>query len=387
MLDAAGGTPPDAALRLSAAYVALSPVSRILDALSLLSISQQIALVVTLILITLICSLIRRNVHSRPIRRAGLSMLTVVVVMALLLGAAIVLPRPMASLSVSNPNLLRIDFHSHTNSSHDARRSFTVERNRKWHSDGGFDAAYVTDHGGFTKGASTFAAALAGERANPQLAGGGTVLISAVEVRYRLLFVLVLGMTAADFQLIDEQRHLTEGRLVSGRVPVSIAALPSPLFDLQRDAIEHPPHVVGIELVDGAPRGLGQLDREESEIRRKSSTLGLALVAGSNNHGWGRTVTAWSLLDLANWRSLRTDSLGVTVERTLQSRGASAVRVIERVRPRTFGASLPLTLPILSTQTLLTLTPVERIIWIVWIWVFAFLVTVGRRRQLAHKEH
>ncbi len=50
---------------------------------------------------------------------------------------------------------------------------------------------------------------------------------------------------------------------------------------------------LALELTDAAPRALGELDNKEAEIRRRSATLGVTIVAGSNNHGWGRTVAAW----------------------------------------------------------------------------------------------
>lgn len=377
VVDATTGRPTaDALLDLPTGYVFLSPLSRSLDALSLLSIVQQVALLLSLIGIAVVCAVVVSRLRDGPgslqrtLRWSGFT----VGVLALLNVAALVAPRPMASLAVSHPRLLRVDFHSHTNASHDARKGFTPEANRKWHRDGGFDVAYVSDH-------RTYSGAALGESHNPPVAGSGTVLLSALEARYHGMFTIILGIKAVDSALINRRRHLLPGLLRSGRQPLSIAAIPGPLSDVEPIARDEPPNFAAIELVNAAPRGLGQRDREELEIRRRSAALGLAMVAGSNNHGWGRTVAAWSLIDIDGWKSLPPDSLGVLIEGQLRQQTPGSVRISERVRPRTSGMMLPLTLPVILTQTLRTLTLGERAVWILWIWSVGAVAAVARGRR------
>ncbi len=42
--------------------------------------------------------------------------------------------------------------------------------------------------------------------------------------------------------------------------------------------------------------------------------------------------------------------------------------------------TLPLTVPVLAGQTLMTLTAGERVVWIVWIWAVVLLQSLIRRR-------
>src|SRR5258708_4113932 len=58
----------------------------------------------------------------------------------------VLVPRPMAKLVASDPAVLLIDFHSHSQISHDGRSSFTPELNMHWHQDQGYNAAFITDH-------------------------------------------------------------------------------------------------------------------------------------------------------------------------------------------------------------------------------------------------
>ena len=49
----------------------------------------------------------------------------------------------MARLRVGDPDVLVVDFHSHTEASHDGRRGFTDADDRAWHHDAGFDAREI----------------------------------------------------------------------------------------------------------------------------------------------------------------------------------------------------------------------------------------------------
>jgi hypothetical protein len=63
--------------------------------------------------------------------------------------AAVLLPRPVPRLTTSEPHedgLTIVDYHSHTERSHDGRHGWTLERLGDWHAEQGFQAAYVTDH-------------------------------------------------------------------------------------------------------------------------------------------------------------------------------------------------------------------------------------------------
>ena len=90
-------------------------------------------------------------------------------------------------------------------------------------------------------------------------------------------------------------------------------------------------------------------------------------------------------MQIDNWRALPPDSVGLLIENELRKRGGAAVRVIERVRPRTHGLTLPLTVPVLAGQTLMTLTVGERIVWIMWIWAVVLLRSLIRRRTNARR--
>ena len=355
-------------LAVPPAYVALSPVSRTLDALSLLSTAQSIAVFVSLAVIVVAFVVLRRPARGRPLwQRLPIAILSLLVTIAIIEAAVVLLPRPMAELRVADPEVVRIDFHSHTGASHDVRKSFTAEDNRDWHRGAGFDIAYISDH-------VRFDGVVAARARNPRLAGEGTSLLSAVEGRYhKIMSTIMLGLTERDTALLNKRGNLLPGATASGRPPLTIVALPNRNLDsVTVESLDSLPRFRAIELIDAAPRGLAQLDREEAKVKSLASRLGLVLVAASNNHGWGRAAAAWNLMRIPGWRAMPPDSVGVLIEDELRRGDPSSVTIIRRTRPGLHGLAVAGTLPVLAYQIIGSLTIPERAIWILMAWtVFA----------------
>ncbi len=371
--------PAGTSLNLPPGYVAMSPVSRTFDLLSLLSVPQTVWLFAVAALIVVAQILLTRSAKGRSLWvRLIFGVVGTIAVIAVLEAAVILLPRPMANLRVADPQTLRIDFHSHTNASRDANQRSTPADNREWHASGGFDVAYISDH-------VKFGGAAEAMRSNPAKAGQGFTTLSAVEGRYhRILSTIMLGLTQADTTVLDSKGHLLPGTPSIGQTPVTIVTIPNGNIDsVTTESLDSLPHFTGIELVDAAPRGLGQLDREEPRIRGIASNGHLMLVSASNNHGWGRTVAAWNLMTIPGWRDMSPDSLSKLIEKPFRERQTDAVTIVKRLRPRAHGLLVPFTLPIALAQTLGSLSLAERGVWLVWIWGVTLIAMLLRRRKPA----
>jgi hypothetical protein len=378
----------EATLRRPAAYVLFAPVSNVLDLMTLLSDRQHVALLITLFLAYALYWVLRGRVVpvtvvsparrvARVLARVGLALLALLAVYF----SGALLPRPMAALE-TGPDLLVVDFHAHTRYSHDGRPDWTPEDVRKWHASSGFSAVYVSDH-------RTFEGARDGWANNPQLAGQGTSLLPAIEVVWKGEHVNVLeadkmyrGIFNATLRDIDEDA-LRLASAVPGTEPILIETLPGDLSKMIPATGPGTPGVRAIEIVDGAPRGLGQVRRERARIVKLADSLGLALVAGSNHHGWGRTAAGWTLMNLPGWRGVSPDLLTKGITTVLRRGGYGSTRVLERYVAYTEdGISLPLTVPLVAWGMLRTLTLEERIAWIAWGLALALLsrVRMSRRR-------
>lgn len=376
--DAITGAPvTDARVHLPTQYVAFSPLHRTLDLICLLSVPQHIALLISTAVVFVIWrARRRRDPASKLVRNEIVAAVTFTGAVALIYLLAIAGPRPMAAFEVTDADVVRVDFHSHTNVSGDARGSFDPAKNRRWHRAAGYDVAYVTDHRRF-RGARTAV------EANPRFAGQGLVALMGFEGRIGGVDVVVPGMTGADSSMIGVRQRLHLDTLASGREPVVIAAIP--VRNLERiDTIAgiDSAYVRAIEIVDGAPRGLLQEQRNGDRIREIARRHNLLLVAGSNNHGWGRTAAAWNLVRIPGWRLLTPDSLGNRIEDVLRRRDPANLRVVERVRPwaGTNPGLLVATLPVAAWQILTTLTPTERIVWIAIAWAVGLAIFIANKR-------
>ncbi len=383
---------PAATLHQPLGYLLGAPLFGVWDTLTLLTVSQHYAVLGTLILAYAAWRLVanRRPVAARPSRRGlralahrlTLELLRALGALAALLAfyaAAALIPRPMTGIRLASDDLLAVDFHSHTNHSHDGWTLFTAARNRAWHEAGGFDAAYITDH-------YTWAGVDDALPANPARAGDRTVLLSGMEVRLRGRHTNLLGdRSRYVFALDSTWHHLDPDSIAAATArgappPTMLYALPGALdqiVPLRRGAgggtagvgaPGSPAGVVGVELSDGAPRGLEQARSQHAEILALADSMDLALVAGTNVHGWGRTIPAWSVMRIPGWREMSPGELSGAIEEVLHRERRRASTVVERRVPYHDGSAVALaaTVPVLAWEHFRALTLAERLSWLVW---------------------
>lgn len=391
-----------ASLAVPHAYVALAPLCTVLDVLTLLSVRQHVALLLSIAVGGAVWRLSARRYRqphagatasggaqrragirfgtSAAIARACCGALAAVVVAAAIYAFGALVPRPMATLVLSDPALVAVDFHSHTQSSWDGRRGFDVERNRAWHQAGGFGAVYVTDH-------ARADGALADTRGNPREARGGTVILRGMEARYAGNHVLMLG-DGPSAAVVREGGRIdadpASSVLASFPAPLLIVAVPANL-----DSVAEWANgigglgAIGVELSDAAPRAFDFVHDNRAGLLALADRFDLAVVAGSDNHGWGRTAAAWSVLSIPGWRDKSPADLGAAIERELRTSRRRAVRVLERRRPDPSRATLALTGPAVLWTVVTTLSWPERASWLAWGWGGWLLCGLCRRRRRA----
>ena len=383
------GAVPEATLDRSSAYLLLAPISAILDTLTLLSIRQHVALVVTLLVGWALWwwwSRRELDLAISPGRRAVLVASRVGIALALLVGlyvVAVLVPRPMAALRTTSPAVITVDFHSHTKYSHDGRWNWEAEDVRRWHRKAGFDVAYISDH-------RTFDGAREGWANNPAQAGTETLLLPAIEVVWRGEHVNVLdadrmyhGILDAALRDVDDDA-LRLASLVPGNEPVLIQTIPGDLSKVVAAKGSGTPGVRAIELVDGAPRGLTQSRRERARILDIADSANLALVAGSDHHGWGHAASAWTLLILPGWRAAPPEDVSRAIAASLRAGGRGATKVVERYVADTDDAALlPFTAPLVAWGMFRTLSLDERVVWLAWI---AAVVLLARARGMRRRR-
>jgi predicted metal-dependent phosphoesterase TrpH len=363
-------------LAISRKFSILAPFCTLLDMQALLTVPQHIALLVTL----LVGYVVWRTVaflrgSTWPVWRHELGgmALTVLLAPVLLLLVNVLVPRPMSRLQVDDPDVVVVDVHAHTSSSRDARPDWTPDRVRRWHAESGFHVAYITDH-------KRFGGAMDALLSNPVRAGDGVVLLSGLEMRSAGQHVNVLSMTLAESTYVVHSDHIVKGiRLQDGRAPLIVQTIPYDMRRFSGPGQDSLPRTMALEINDGAPKGLTFGLTRHATLLRLADSLNLALVAGSDNHGWGNTASGWTLVKVPGWRELTPMELAVKLEQTLAT-GRASTQVVERRTPLLLTVpQLALTVPVMLVSAARGLTPPERVSWVVWGWS-VLLVRLSIRR-------
>lgn len=396
--DAATAADVDFAARTQPwGWLLFAPLFGVWDSLSLLTLSQHYAVLVTLVALYVSWRVrVARSVDPDAARRtfgavlraeAGRGVLAIAGLLAFY-AAGMLLPRPMTGIAVLDDELVAVDFHSHTKWSHDGWSLFTSPRNRAWHEAGGFHAAYVTDHytwRGFDEAATR----------NPATAGQGMLLLEGAEIRIHRRPTNVLGSRERYLFALDEDSVFMSPDSIAARYdpeseeppPTLFYTMPGRLIRVVPFSREVPSGMIGIEINDGSPRGLEQVKTERAEILALADSMDLALIGASNLHGWGRTVASWSLLRIPEWRSLSATALGRRIEELLHEHRRNAVTVVERRMPFHGGSPVrvALTLPSVGIAHARMMSWPERASWLAWL-LLGGVVIARRARRASQVE-
>jgi len=370
-------------LRTSLAYDVVAPFSNVLDALTLLTPAQDVATFA-------LCAVVAFGLwmRTRGCRRAGVvpcglprTALCFCAGAVAITGIMLIAVRPMASLVLADPDLIAVDFHSHTDASHDGRPGFDPERNREWHSSSGFNAVYVTDH-------RTFDGALDGLARNPESAGERTVLLPGVELRDGDQHPILLGVDPKRMRITSPDWQGAAVEADGGPTPpILLLSLPGNIVRIPASETDGPVRIAGVEAIDGSPRGMAQSARDQDAIIALAEARHLAMISASDNHGWGRTAPAWSVLRIPGWRDMTPAALDIAIRRTIISQGTRAVKVIARrtapaPRNRLDMAAGGIVVALVMMRTM---NMSDRFSWAAWSWGLCFL-SLRRARRNANKS-
>lgn len=360
----AGAAPPSLHLDIPWTYLTLAPLFTLWDGVSMLSMSRLIGFLTGLVLLYLIWRVVQVGRMRTELKLLALSVV--------LFGSFVVIGamwhRPMLSLAGTDPQEMVVDFHSHTNASHDVRGTwmsgFDAEANRRWHSRAGFDAAFITDHN-LTSHESPVA--------SRQSSTASTVLCPGIEVSAWRAHIVLLGDTLP----VDRSRYnkSLDGLLTllgtsdSAYGALSLASLPEyrryhwgQLDQLASAGLD------GFEIVNASPKA-NELTRAETETVIATARAHNQFVVGvSDSHGWGATSMVWNLMRSAGTTPSDICSAVLGQLRT----GFPAVRVIERHRLRP-DSWWPMWLTPIGVvwETWRSMGWGLAAAWLVWIWAWA----------------
>jgi hypothetical protein len=372
--------PAGAHLQFPAGHLILAPLFDLWDGVSLLPMSRLWGFVAGLVLAYFVWRVVAgfRRVHRDPdagppialVREAG-SLLLAILGLAAFVAGGMLWHRPMVSLEGVPPELVRADFHAHTNASHDVKetlmKGFDAEASRRWHAAGGFDAVFITDHNtvdGFPR-----------EWAHP----GSTLLCPGIEVSGWRAHIVLLGASRPVDRTpyVDSLRGvlllLRESEQRHGAL--SIASLP----EYERNHWTNLAALVaagidGFEIVNASPKANEFTRAHRDSIIALARQHNLLLVAVTDSHGWGATILGWNLVRVPGWQSNGGDQCPLLLG-ALRAGGTSSVQIAERHHLRAdSGWPWILTPVAVGWETWRGLGALQTVSWLVWIWVVGLVV-------------
>ena len=373
------GAPLPRGLALSTPWphVAAAPLFTLWDGMSMLSMSRLESCVLGMAGLYVLWRVIRWWQHRRVMRELGYAALALVG-FALFILAGAIWHRPMVSLTGVPGGMVAVDFHSHSNASHDVKgitRNWDVQAVRRWHARAGFDAFFLTDHN--TQNTDS--------RQSPP---GAPYVCPGIEVSAWRAHVVLLGTS----EVVDRGPYAQslDGVLALLRDAsakfgaISIASIP----EYERNHWDHLESWVaaglgGFEIVNASPKA------NELARPRRDSVIALArrtdriVVGVSDQHGWGATSMVWNLVSVSDGSARSGDPCAAILGRLTNS-GFRAVRVVDRHRLRADSVwPAWLTAIGLVWETWRAMSWPLVVGWLAWIWLGAALaVRFGRGRSL-----
>jgi hypothetical protein len=350
-----GSAPGDVDLERPILYVLFAPLSTTLDALTFFSIARAQWAVAIWVLVLAAWGALRPN--SRTVaRRVGRALLGPGVLIAFAV-AAVLLPRPVPRLVAADAGATILDYHAHTNASHDGRSGWTATKLAEWHARQGFEASYVTDHNAVFDGTI--------ESTSPPPID----LLPGVEWSVYRQHVVAIGPVepiVRDSFGESSARMVRIFKAIEGQGALSIASLPE-YRRHHRDQLGTfvLAGVSGFEIVNCSPKGLAFPSTGRREVIELAAGRDLLVVGASDNHGWGQVTCVWNVSQPG-------------------SQGFRTNRVFARPLAMLQGDWKPWTAPVTQPWFMLrSLSWSERASWLTWVLVILLYRAMPRRQGQA----
>ncbi|HMG17890.1 MAG TPA: hypothetical protein VK573_04130 [Gemmatimonadales bacterium] len=352
-----GSVPGDADLDRPILYVMFAPLSNTLDALTFFTMARAEWALGVWMLALGAWGALRRSPAPITRRRRVARALGGPAVLILLGVAAVLLPRPVPRFTTTSGSGTVIDYHAHTNASHDGRPGWTLARLATWHARQGFQASYVTDHN------------VIYDRSLPAPPGTPISLLPGVEWSVYRQHVVAIGPVEPlprDSFGESSARMMRIFAAIERQGGLSIASLPeywrNHRADLGAFVVAG---VDGFEIVNCSPKGLSFPSGGRREVLALAGGHDLVVVGASDNHGWGRVTCVWNVSRPG-------------------AQGFQTNHVFARPLALLQGDWRPWTAPITQPWFMLrSLSWSERASWLTWVFIILLYRAMPRREGQA----
>ncbi len=308
-------------------YLLAAPLFDLWDGVSMLSMRRLGGFLTGLLLLFVLWRVLRGLARKgtsigRELLALGLSLAA----LAAFIAAGLLWHRPMAALAGTAPDQVVVDFHTHTQRSHDvagtAMSDYDVASNLRWHRRAGFDAAFITDH----------------NTVGPLARGEGLAIgCPGIEVSAWRAHVVLLGNTVPvdrsrynrDLASLLELLRSSEteyGALSVASIPEYVRNHWDRLDTLVAAGLD------GFEVVNASPKANEITRAQRDTVIALARRTDRFVVGVSDHHGWGATSMVWNLVEVPGWRAAR-EGVCAAILRKMGD-GFGSVQIVERHRLR-----------------------------------------------------
>jgi hypothetical protein len=372
--DPLGAPLPDGlTLSLPWSHVAAAPLFSLWDGVSMLSMSRLKGFLSGLLLLYALWRAGRALARRRiSLGRELAALLLGLAGLAGFIVAGALWHRPMAALAGAPPDQIVVDFHTHTNRSHDVAgtmmEGYDAAGNLRWHRRAGFDAAFITDHNTVGRPA-----------AGPGLAAG----CPGIEVSAWRSHVVLLGDTlpidrrpySRNLGSLLELLRTSESRYGA----LTVASIPEytrnhwgRLDTLIAAGLD------GFEIVNAAPKANEITRAQRDTVAAIARAADRFVVGVSDHHGWGATSMVWNLVHVPGWRQAPERVCDAVLGRLRD--GFEAVRIVERHRLRPDSRWPGILTPLgVLWEAWRSMGLWQTAAWLAWIWGLWAVARPSRR--------
>ena len=374
-------------------HLVFTPLCSVADALTVSGASQLKS-----VLLWSVCGIL--------LLRSARKSMTGAVLLLVFLSWGLLASRPMGRLVSADPDVVLVDFHSHTEASHDGRRGFSAEENIRWHRAQGYDAAFITDHN------DNQAAVRAKDLTEKNWRSTGYRSLAGEELSLFKTHLVVLG----NGENIAREPFNSEPFLLKNAIQFAharglliLAALPE-YWEYHSPPRDAPPErkwrltrdvrraetvdvrkliawgIDGFEIVNGDPKALDFPTDDRAQIVELCRRNNLLITGATDTHGYGGAAADWNAVRVPGWQRMGPAELERSILAVLHEKRFGAVTVVQRRRyvpvTRFQKIMAPVGLLIVYGRSL---QRAQVIAWIGWIWGYrlALLCFVRLRRMEA----
>lgn len=316
-----------------AIYTLFAPVFQLADRLTMMSAKQLFIFLVYINVIWIVwrvSALVRNGVTIKAILAEVVRFIGINAFVPLCFFLSILVSRPLPSIDINDPDIIVLDFHTHTHHSWDGRPSASLLNQIQRRRSGGFDAFFITDH-------NNRYSALETEIMTAVEAGNlKPIPFVGEEISSKPFHLMVYGPDVSNIANNPDHKKAQDVLFRNRDNPETLVTATTDADWWKQPEESLDPYVLaglnGFELAKASPKGLNLTVEDRKRMVSYALKNNLIITGASDNHGFGYTDYVWNLLRLPGWKSMNPGDLERAILQEVRQLGPGALTIVTRIK-------------------------------------------------------